>query len=116
MSLEKKLNFKEGMTVRLIGKPDHIDLYDLPTAGSAGLQGVVAFVQTMAEVKAKCGPVIDAAKMDRLAWIAYPAAGQLGTDLDRDILARHMRGKGIEAVRQVVIDEVWSAMRFQRPR
>jgi len=115
MSLERKLNFERGMTVRIIGKPDDIDLYDLPTAGSAGLQGVVAFARTLAEVKARCGPVIDAAKMDRLAWIAYPEAGQLGTDLNRDLLWKHFLRRGVEGVRQVVINDVWSAIRF-RPR
>ena len=43
------------------------------------------------------------------------AAGQLDTDLNRDILWRHMQKKGLSGVRQVAIDEVWSAMRF-RPK
>ena len=31
-------------------------------------------------------PRVAAAKADRLAWLAYPKAGQLGTDLNRDIV------------------------------
>jgi hypothetical protein len=44
------------------------------------------------------------------------AAGQLATDLDRDILARHLEPRGIEPVRMVAVDEVWSAMRFRPAR
>jgi len=60
-----------------------------------------------------CGPVVEAAKADRLAWIAYPKARQLGTDLNRDILWQHLLKRHIRGVRQVPIDGVWSAMRFR---
>lgn len=50
---------------------------------------------------------------DRVAWVAYPKAGQLDTDLNRDILARRLEQEGIQAVRQVAIDTVWSALRFR---
>ena len=45
--------------------------------------------------------------------MAYPKARQLGTDLNRDILWKLMKEKGIEANRQISIDDVWSAMRFR---
>jgi len=53
---------------------------------------------------------------DRLAWIAYPKAGQLGTDLNRDILWRHLLKRRIRGVRQIAIDDVWSALRFRREK
>jgi hypothetical protein len=59
---------------------------------------------------------VEVAKLDGLAWIAYPKAGKLGTDLNRDILWKHMLEKGIEAVRQVSVDETWSAIRFRPVR
>jgi len=59
------------------------------------------------------GPAIEAALRDKLAWIAYPKAGQLGTDLNRDILAKSLAGRGVQPVRQIAIDEVWSALRFR---
>jgi len=58
-------------------------------------------------------PAITAAREDRLAWIAYPKAGKLGTDLNRDILARLARERGIQPVRQIAINETWSALRFR---
>jgi hypothetical protein len=75
--VEKKLNLKKGMKVRVVGRPTNVDL-----AGVAE-----------ADVK----------------------PGQLDTDLNRDVLWKHMLRKGVQAVRQVAIDEVWSALRF-RPR
>jgi hypothetical protein len=58
-------------------------------------------------------PAIEAAGLDKLAWIAYPKAGKLGTDLNRDILAAALAGQGVQPVRQVAIDETWSALRFR---
>jgi len=59
------------------------------------------------------GRAISAAGRDALAWIAYPKAGQIGTDLNRDSLAAAAREQGVRPVRQVAIDEVWSALRFR---
>ena len=41
------------------------------------------------------------------------AAGQLGTDLNRDVLAALLTGQGVQPVRQVAIDGTWSALRFR---
>jgi hypothetical protein len=59
------------------------------------------------------GPAVEAARHDRLAWIAYPRAGQLGTDINRDSLVASVAELGIRPVRQVSLDEVWSALRFR---
>jgi len=112
MSLAKKLNFKSGMKVRVINRPVDVDLDDL-AMGTDSTDGVLAFVRTLSEVDAKCATVLKAAKADCLAWIAYPKAGQLETDINRDTLRRHLQAKGVEAVRQVAIDSVWSALRFR---
>jgi hypothetical protein len=57
--------------------------------------------------------VVTAAQRDALTWVAYPKAGQLGTDLNRDSLAERMRAEGVRPVRQVALDAVWSALRFR---
>lgn len=113
VTLAKKLNLTQGMKLRVLGKPPGVDLGDVATTKSAKSEGVLVFVRTFAEVDAKCGPAVNAAKHDDLAWIAYPKAGQLGTDLNRDILWRHLLKEGIRGVRQVAIDDVWSALRFR---
>jgi hypothetical protein len=74
---------------------------------------VILFVATAAELGQRADNVVQAAKRDALAWVAYPKAGQLSTDLNRDTLARLMIERGVQPVRQVAIDEVWSALRFR---
>ncbi|MDC0715117.1 hypothetical protein POL68_42105 [Stigmatella sp. ncwal1] len=113
MSLAKKLNLKDGMKVRVVGKPADIDLDDVTVTTSTQAEAILVFVKTLAEVDAKCAPLIAAAKEDRLAWAAYPKAKLLGTDLNRDVLWNHLETQGIQGVRLVAIDAVWSAMRFR---
>jgi hypothetical protein len=113
VSLAKKLNLKDGMTLRVLGKPSGFDFDDVKLTTSSKADAVFVFVKTLAEVDAKCEPMIAAAKADRLAWVAYPKAGQLGTDLNRDVLWRHLTKSGVQGVRQIAADSVWSAMRFR---
>jgi ApbE superfamily uncharacterized protein (UPF0280 family) len=113
--VEKKLNLKKGMKLRVVGKPANVDLSNVQATSSAKADAVIVFAKTLAEVDAKAGPAVAAAKEDRIAWVAYPKAGQLDTDLNRDVLWKHLLKKGVQAVRQVAINEVWSALRF-RPK
>lgn len=71
------------------------------------------FLSEACRARGKVDPLVAAAEADRLAWVAYPKAGQLGTDLNRDIVWKHMLARGVQAVRQIAIDEVWSALRFR---
>ena len=57
--------------------------------------------------------IAQSARADRLTWVSYPKSGQLGTDLNRDSLASLLAGSGVQPVRQVAIDGVWSALRFR---
>jgi hypothetical protein len=114
--LAKKLNLKKDMKLRVLAKPVNLDLSGLALTSSAKAEGIIAFVTTLADAKANAGPVVDAAKDDRIAWLAYPKAGQLATDLNRDILWQHMLKKGVQGVRQIAINDVWSAMRFRPKR
>lgn len=111
--MAKKLNLKSGMTVRVVAAPRDVDLSSLPTTDDEDADGVLVFVRTLAEVERLGETAIDAARQGKITWMAYPKARQLETDLNRDILWQAMRGRGIEANRQVSIDEVWSAMRFK---
>lgn len=111
--LAKKLNIKSGMTVQVVARPAEVDLSGLATTAVPSADGVLVFVRTLSDVDRSFQPLVDATETGRIAWMAYPKAKQLGTDLNRDILWKHMRQKGVEAVRQVAIDDTWSAMRFK---
>lgn len=107
--LAGKLQLK-GAAIRVIGAPDDLEL-DLCRDDAA--DAVIVFVRTRSSLDGGIAPAIEAARADRIAWIAYPRAGQLGTDLNRDILAKLLQGLGVRPVRQVAVDEVWSALRFR---
>jgi protein involved in temperature-dependent protein secretion len=113
VTLGKKLNLKDGMTLRILVRPRDVDLEDVVPAKGPIADGVVLFARTLADVDEEAGPVLEAARAGRLAWIAYPKAGQLGTDLSRDLLARHLAPRKVRPVRMIAVDGVWSAMRFR---
>ena len=108
MTLARKLQIRPGQAVHVVNAPDGFSM-ELPA------DAVLLFARNSAEFDAAGRPFLDAARRDALAYVAYPKAGQLDTDLNRDILARRIVKEGLRGVRQVSVDEVWSAMRF-RPR
>jgi hypothetical protein len=116
VSVFSKLQLKRGQRVMVEGAPAGVDL-DLEQAqvqaDPASADAVILFVTTSVELRERADNVVAAAKRDAMAWVAYPKAGQLGTDLNRDVLARLMLERGVQPVRQVAIDEVWSALRFR---
>jgi hypothetical protein len=117
VDLSGKLQIKPGTLVAVLAPPAGGP--DLAAGGlqladsAAGAGAVIAFAHRRADLAGVAQPAIEAARQDRLAWIAYPKAGQLGTDLSRDVLVAGVDGYGIQPVRQVAIDAVWSALRFR---
>ena len=120
MDVTAKLQIKPGQTVAALAAlavTGEVPAFVLPDANPPAAPGdadaVVAFARNKAELDSVAAPAIEAARQDRLAWIAYPKAGKLGTDLNRDILAALLAARGVQPVRQVAIDETWSALRFR---
>ncbi len=112
VSLAKKLQIPAGQGVCLLNAPRGLDI-DAPITRDPSAGAVLLFARDSMTLKGEGRPVFEAARADRLAWIAYPKAGQLGTDLNRDILWELLKPQGIRPVRQISIDEVWSALRFR---
>jgi hypothetical protein len=117
MEVAAKLQIKPGTSVALVDLPPDV-VIDLPegsaaTTRAAGADAVIVFASNSNELKRRAKPFVDAAKRDALAWIAYPKAGRLGTDLNRDLVAEMLSERDIRPVRQVAIDDVWSALRFR---
>lgn len=111
--LAKKMNFPSGTRVRVVAPPEGVDLSGLATTDAGNAGGVVVFVRNLAEVATLGGEAVEAVRAGRITWMAYPKARQLGTDLNRDILWKEMKTRGIDANRQISIDDTWSAMRFR---
>jgi hypothetical protein len=109
--LARKLQLKAD-ALRIVDRPDGVAA-DLPH--SADAEALLVFAQSRAALDAATDALVANASADRLTWVAFPKAGQLGTDLNRDRVAEVLIAAGIRPVRNVSIDEVWSALRF-RPR
>ena len=115
-----KLQIKANQRVVVLGEPDDVQL-DLGGIGStdavedaSDADAVIAFVAARADLEsARIDALLDAGRRDALAWVAYPKGGQLGTDLNRDVLASLLAERGVRPVRQIAIDDTWSALRFR---
>jgi hypothetical protein len=117
MDISAKLQLKPGQSIAVIGHPGELpplaDAAVNPAADPGDADAVIAFIRLARELDPVAGPAVAAAQRDRLAWIAYPKAGQLGTDLNRDTLAGLAAAREVQPVRQVAIDATWSALRFR---
>ena len=111
MDLGKKLQMTPGSSVFVVNAPEGLKL-DLKISRKQE-SPVLLFAENTSVLQKLGKPAIDVARVDGLSWIAYPKAGKLGTDLNRDKLVEFLRPQGIEGVRLVSIDETWSAMRFR---
>jgi hypothetical protein len=117
MELSAKLQIKPGQRIATVAgsaAAPPIEATGCETARSPDEADVViAFVRTRADLDTVAAPAVAAASADKLTWIAYPKAGKLGTDLNRDLLRDELAARGVQPVRQVAIDDVWSALRFR---
>jgi hypothetical protein len=115
VDLWEKLQIRPGTTVAILNAPTDAPVLVGPfevTADLGGADAVLLYAGNRHELASRGAAVVSAAR-DRLAWIAYPKARKLGTDLNRDILAHAMTALGADPVRQVSLDSTWSALRFR---
>ncbi|HKT05045.1 MAG TPA: hypothetical protein VJT31_36480 [Rugosimonospora sp.] len=117
MELIAKLQIKPGQRIATVGDASgtpRISAADNPAAKSPeAADAVIAFVRTRAEIDQAGTAAVAAGRADKLAWIAYPKAGKLGTDLNRDTLREALESRGVQPVRQVALDETWTALRLR---
>jgi hypothetical protein len=76
----------------------------------------LAFATTQAEVDSLSEVLASKAEGDALLWFAYPkgTSRRYRCEFNRDTGWSVLRRKGFDTVRQVAIDEDWSALRFRR--
>lgn len=69
---------------------------------------------SLAKARELAPEVLGAAAEGGLVWLAYPKGGSgIETDVNRDILWEALKPTEWRPVRQVALDDVWSAMRFR---
>lgn len=101
MDVTAKLQIKPGRSVAALAVagtagqvPDVVARDVNPLAGPGTAGAVLAFARNRAELDEVAAPAGEAARDGRLAWIAYPKGGRLGTDLNRDVLAALLTARG----------------------
>ena len=74
------------------------------------------FATTQAEVDRLSAMVGGRLQGDAILWFAYPkgTSKKYRCEFNRDSGWSVLRGRGFDTVRQVAIDEDWSALRFRR--
>ena len=82
----------------------------------ATVKVVLVFATRLAEVEAAARLLAKAARGDAVVWVAYPkgTSKRHACEFNRDTGWTSLGAAGFEPVRQVAIDEDWSALRFRR--
>ncbi len=124
--LFKKLNFKQHKEILILDCPPDLkaettamqDLTIIKTGinSISAIEFVLVFIKTQAEINA-IAPLIDKKlKGDGIVWFAYPKqrSKKHKVEINRDNGWEILGKSGFEAVRQVAINENWSAVRFRK--
>jgi hypothetical protein len=82
----------------------------------AGVQFALAFVRQQVELDRLAKILAAHSVGDVLLWFAYPkgTSKRYTCDFNRDSGWDVIRNAGFDSVRQIAIDEDWSALRFRR--
>ena len=121
----KKLNYKDQRPVAILGAPETFrsvldawrDLSDIDTQLRVGTRYVfvLAFARSVADIRQYAGQLKHQMVEDPVFWMAYPkkSSKKYDSDISRDSGWQAIGDMGMEGVRQVAIDQDWSALRFR---
>jgi hypothetical protein len=124
--LFKKLQFKNAPVIliqnapaefgaEMKGQADFCEIQQKPQAGQQ-YDFVLNFVYACAEIATLAQATAPLLNEDAGFWFAYPkkSSKKYKTDLGRDDSWQALGDLGFEGVRQVAIDEDWSALHFRK--
>jgi hypothetical protein len=120
-----KLNLKDQREILVVDAPASFEPELSALSGVAVARDPQAVAKTsfallfatrQAEVDTLSAMIIDKLEADAILWFAYPkgTSRRYRCDFNRDSGWRVLRAHGFDTVRQVAIDEDWSALRFRR--
>jgi hypothetical protein len=124
-SVFEKLNLKQQSEILVVNAPPSFEL-EIRALKSVivlrdpkkarAIHFALAFATGQAEVDTLSQVFATKAEGDALLWFAYPKATskRYKCEFNRDTGWSAMRSAGFDTVRQVAIDEDWSALRFRR--
>ncbi len=119
----KKMNVKEGMIIRVWNAPADLNPL-METWGKSGLMAetgekptfLLAFVQSEEEVRQFFPQLHALAPEDEVLWMAYPkgSSKKYKSQINRDSGWKIVGEHDYEGVRQIAINDDWSALRFRK--
>jgi len=125
MSIWKKLNLKMQSTILVMNAPASFEqeisnLSEVTVFRRidqlSEISFAISFVSKQHELYALSKAIAAKAKGDAVIWFAYPkkTSKRFKCEFNRDSGWHVLGAAGFEGVRQVAIDEDWSAIRFRR--
>lgn len=123
--LFKKLNLGVSNTILVLNSPESFEAQLSQLNGVRVLRKATSnlkmpfalgFAATQAECNLVSTTIAELTEGDSIVWIAYPkgSSKKYKCDFNRDTGWTVLGDAGFEPVRQVSIDEDWSALRFRR--
>ena len=120
-SLIKKLQIKPGVSLLLQNAPEGYlatlqkELEGINLASNLEeFAAILLFVNNLTEVSQLAPAAIAVLPPEGLFWIAYPkGTSGVKTDVNRDRLWNAITPMTWRPVRQIALDEIWSAVRFR---
>jgi hypothetical protein len=124
--LFKKLNYKEGLTVFTFNHPQSFDAeLEAMQSGAAvekndksnkPIDFAIAFATRQEEVDQLAEKICPRLNGDAIFWFCYPkgSSKKYTCNFNRDTGWAVLGRLGMEGVRQVAVDEDWSALRFRK--
>ena len=121
--LFKKLNLGPAQVVHVLNAPSTFESelaalsgVEVKRTASGKVGFALAFVKTLAEVERASSQLTRSAQEDAVLWMVYPkgTSKKYKCDFNRDTGWAALGQAGYEPVRQVTIDEDWSALRFRQ--
>ncbi len=121
----RKLNFKAQRPILVLHAPasfapemsamrGETEVHVSPKKGTR-YSFVVAFAEMRADLEKTGREVMGFLGDDPVCWFVYPkkTSKKYTSDLSRDVLWEALAVLGIRPVRQIAVDEDWSALRFR---
>lgn len=125
-ALLKKLNFKDQEAIYVVNAPASFQKTLDEMSEVTELRGdltkakdvafALGFATKKSEVDQLADRIAKASSGDAVVWVAYPkgSSKKYACEFNRDNGWDRFGANGFEPVRQVAIDEDWSALRFRR--
>jgi hypothetical protein len=124
--LFKKLNFKYQKEILVLHAPESFnqELQEMTevaeilhsTESTENIEFAMVFVVSKEEIESSIAAIYPKLQGDAIVWFCYPKASskKYKCDFNRDSGWELVGRYSMEGVRQVAIDEDWSALRFRK--